>query len=201
MAIKRNERYPGRFSNPTAAHPLGAFKNRTAPNTQDGSYLEQDWANDWDGFFSRLLVVAGITANGTVDSATSSQYFDALIASVKANLGAAAQRNVGTTLGSNQLPDMSSFTSGPGWVRFPDGTIIQRGTSIAGPVGFPTTITLNIPFTVEFTVATSFDKASNISTECPAFAATPVGLTAFYLMSSRVSGTNNAGANWIAVGK
>lgn len=78
MALKRNERYPGRFSNPTTAQPQGAFKNRTAPGAQDGSYLEQDWANDWSGFFGRLLTVAGITPNGNVDTALSSQYYDAL---------------------------------------------------------------------------------------------------------------------------
>lgn len=78
MALKRNERYPGRYSNPTTDHPQGAFKNRTAPSAQDGSYLEQDWTNDWDGFFGRLLTVAGITPNGNVDTALSSQYYDAL---------------------------------------------------------------------------------------------------------------------------
>lgn len=78
MALKRNERYPGRFSNPTVDHPQGAFKNRSAPGAQDGSYLEQDWANDWDGFFSSLLSEAGITANGNVDAVGSSQYYTAL---------------------------------------------------------------------------------------------------------------------------
>ena len=78
MALKRNERYAGRFSNPTTAHPQGAFKNRTAPGSQDGSYLEQDWANDWDGFFSSLLSAAGVTPNGNVDAVGASQYFDAL---------------------------------------------------------------------------------------------------------------------------
>lgn len=78
MALKRNEIYPGRFSNPTDDHPQGAFKNRSAPGAQDGSYLEQQWANDWDGFFGRLLTLAGVTPNGNVDTASSSQYYDAL---------------------------------------------------------------------------------------------------------------------------
>lgn len=78
MALKRNETYPGRFSNPTDDHPQGAFKNRSAPGAQDGSYLEQNWANDWDGFFGRLLTLAEMTPNGNVDTALSSQYFDAL---------------------------------------------------------------------------------------------------------------------------
>ncbi|MEN1984566.1 hypothetical protein SLK74_26180, partial [Enterobacter asburiae] len=46
----------------------------------------------------------------------------AAISTALANLGLkeAAKREVGT--GPGQIPDMSSFTSGPGWVRFPDGT-------------------------------------------------------------------------------
>lgn len=78
MAIDRNSRYPGRFDAPTTARPQGAFKNRSAPNAKDGSYLERDWANDWDGFFGSLLRSAGLTPNGTPDTALSSQYFDAL---------------------------------------------------------------------------------------------------------------------------
>lgn len=79
MALKRNETYPGRFSNPTSAHPQGAFKNRTAPGSQDGSYLEQQWANDWDGFFGSLLTSAGITPDGNVDAVGASQYFKGLL--------------------------------------------------------------------------------------------------------------------------
>lgn len=78
MALKRNETYPGRFGNPTSDHPQGAFKNRSAPGAQDGSFCEQQWANDWDGFFGRLLTVAGITPNGNADTALASQYYDAL---------------------------------------------------------------------------------------------------------------------------
>lgn len=78
MALKRNEKYPGRFNNPTTAHPQGAFKNRTSPTAQDGSYLEADWANDWSGFFESLLINAGIAPDGTVDAVGASQYFNAL---------------------------------------------------------------------------------------------------------------------------
>lgn len=78
MALDRSNRYPGRFENPTTTSPQGAFKNRTSPTAQDGSYFEADWANDWDGFFARILNVAGVTPNGTVDNGSSSQYYDAL---------------------------------------------------------------------------------------------------------------------------
>lgn len=78
MAILRDTRYPGRWAARTTNYPQGAFKNKSSPTATDGSYAEQDWLNDWDGFFGRLLTVADITPNGNVDNATSSQYYDAL---------------------------------------------------------------------------------------------------------------------------
>lgn len=78
MALQRDARYPGRWTAASSGHPQGAFKNRTAPGSLDGSYIEQDWANDWDGYFSSLLGAAGLTANGTVDAVGASQYFTAL---------------------------------------------------------------------------------------------------------------------------
>lgn len=78
MSLKLNERYPGRFNNPSADYPDGSFKNRTAPAAKDGSYLEQDWANDREGFFQSLLAAAGIDANGVVDKVGASQFFDAI---------------------------------------------------------------------------------------------------------------------------
>ena len=78
MALIRYNRYPGRFASATSSYPQGAFKNKSGPGAKDGSYAEADWLNDWAGFFGRLLIQAGISANGTVDSAQSSQYYDAL---------------------------------------------------------------------------------------------------------------------------
>ncbi|QDH45625.1 hypothetical protein AAM22_gp50 [Pantoea phage vB_PagM_AAM22] len=86
MALNRSNKYPGRFLAPTAARPQGAFKNRTSPTAQDGSYLEADWANDWDGFFARILTVAGVTPNGNVDSGTASQLYDALLSAMPGRL-------------------------------------------------------------------------------------------------------------------
>lgn len=78
MSLKLNEKYPGRFANPSAGYPLGAFKNRTTPTAKDGSYLEKDWANDKEGFFQSLIAAAGITPNGLVDQVGASQFYDAL---------------------------------------------------------------------------------------------------------------------------
>lgn len=86
MALKLNERYPGRFNNPTENYPQGSFKNRTTPSAKDGSYLEQDWANDKEGFFQSLMESAGFAANGQVDRVGSSQYFDAMKAIVLSSM-------------------------------------------------------------------------------------------------------------------
>lgn len=79
MALKLNERYPGRFNNPSADYPQGSFKNRTSPTAKDGSYLEQDWANDKEGFFQSLISVAGTVPSGVADKVGTSQYYDALL--------------------------------------------------------------------------------------------------------------------------
>lgn len=79
MALKLNETYPGRFNNPSSDYPQGSFKNRTSPTAQDGSYFEQQWANDQLAFFSSLLSSAGVTANGLVDKVGASQYYSALL--------------------------------------------------------------------------------------------------------------------------
>lgn len=105
--------------------------------------------------------------------------------------------------GSGQIPDMSNYRSGGGWVEFPDGTIIQMGTNIAGSVGSPALVNFPVPFTQYYKIATSFDVAAANAGDCPAFATTPAGTAraAFYLMSSRGPGSTGAGANWIAIGK
>lgn len=82
MAINLDDRYPGRANGKTLDYPQGSFKNRTSPNSKDGTYLEQDWANDQLAFFQSLMSDAGLTANGTVDTVQASQYFNALMLAV-----------------------------------------------------------------------------------------------------------------------
>lgn len=79
MSLKLNERYPGRMNNPSPDYPAGSFKNRTTPDSKDGSYLEKDWANDKEGFFQSIVAAAGATPNGTVDKVGASQFFDCLL--------------------------------------------------------------------------------------------------------------------------
>lgn len=79
MSLKLNERYPGRFNNPSPDYPAGSFKNRTAPDAKDGSYLEKDWANDKEGFFQSVLAAANAVPNGSVDKVGASQFFDSMM--------------------------------------------------------------------------------------------------------------------------
>lgn len=92
MAINLDDRYPGRANPKNLSYPQGSFKNRTAPNSGDGTYLEQDWANDQLAFFQSLMVAAGMTANGSVDTAQASQYFDALLQTIRDMAATNAQR-------------------------------------------------------------------------------------------------------------
>jgi len=187
MTLKRNERYPGRFSNPTAAHPLGAFKNRTAPNAQDGSYLEQDWANDIASLHEAILVAANVTPNGQVDTAISSQVWTALQSLV------VLKSQVGN--GTNQVPDMNFFPilrNSAGYQRFPTGMIIQwdsrpaaladaganGGNLYSFPVQFPTACAQ---------IVTSYDNGN--AGAFPTGAASAVNTSTYRLRCSASSGS------------
>ncbi|WP_053085142.1 MULTISPECIES: gp53-like domain-containing protein [Enterobacter] len=135
---------------------------------------------------------------------------DAPGARTNLGLGNSATRDVGTTANTVAAGNdsrivnavqHSEFTSGPGWVRFPDGTIIQTGTAIVGSLSSPTAISFPIPFTqMGYKVTTSFDQASGTSNDCPSFAVSPQAVNWAYFMSSRTNGVN-AGCNWIAIGR
>ncbi|HGG8742474.1 TPA: hypothetical protein ACJJXK_004100, partial [Enterobacter asburiae] len=65
-------------------------------------------------FLSRSNPFGDIKADGAAAIAT---------ALSNLGLGEAAKRSVGN--GENQIPDMSSFTKGPGWQKLPSGKIFQ----------------------------------------------------------------------------
>lgn len=226
MALKRNERYTGRFANPSTAHPQGAFQNRSSPTSQDGSYLEADWANDWDGFFGSLLSAASVTPNGNVDGVGSSQYFTALQAlffKVASNLseiatagataqaaargnlglGTAATRDVGTAI--NQVPDMSFFSSlsgSIGYSKLPNGIILQYGFANTSSGGVAT-ITMPIAFSTSNyrVVGAAVDQAvpnilATASNTANTFSASGWGANNTNLLGVR-QGTS---FNWVAMG-
>ncbi|WP_391487654.1 phage tail-collar fiber domain-containing protein [Leclercia tamurae] len=136
---------------------------------------------------------------------------DAAKARVNLELGNSATRNVGTAANTVAAGNDSrivnavqkaEFTSGPGWVKFPDGTIIQTGVSAAGYLGSPSDVNYPIPFTAGVdSIVASFDNAVAGANDCPAFACTPLGTGGFRLMSSRGNTGTIPFARWIAKGK
>ncbi|MGL5729139.1 MAG: gp53-like domain-containing protein [Plesiomonas sp.] len=163
MAIDFTAKYPGRFDPVSALYPQGKFKNRSAPNTEDGSYMERDWLNDWNGFFGALLKNANVTPNGTVDTAAASQLYDALIGGIVKSAGL---RDVGT--GVNQIPDMSQFLSGGSgnnrWFKFPGGLMIQTMQFYASNVGqFSVNYPTSFPTTALSASITCVDNSSDIT--------------------------------------
>ncbi|CNI74145.1 tail fiber protein [Yersinia massiliensis] len=123
-------------------------------------------------------------------------------ARINLGCGTAAAKNVGT--GAGQIPDMNSFTSGSGWVKYPDGTIIQRGTAIAaGPTSSSeftiTAVKYPIPFTSEGLVVGSLNTGIktggfvNVSLEGQSL----TGFSFYYASPS----PSNPVLKWIAIGK
>ncbi|HGL4531556.1 hypothetical protein RZP48_02170 [Enterobacter asburiae] len=129
----------------------------------------------------------------------------AAIATALSNLGLkeAAKRDVGTGVG--QIPDMSAFTSGPGWVRFPDGTTIQQGSA-----GFATGVnnqyvTLPRAFSsANFRVATVWNDVGVSQGGTAAQAAADIGLGTGSKTTTRFGlwqgGSGGFNVDWIAIG-
>ncbi|WP_429866866.1 gp53-like domain-containing protein [Escherichia coli] len=65
---------------------------------------------------------------------------------INVDLGEAAKRDVGT--GENQIPDMASFASGDGWMKLPNGKILQYGRGAVTPT--LSTQTMRITFSIPF---------------------------------------------------
>ena len=117
MALILPNYYPGRFNAPTAAYPHGSHKNRSTETSNDGSYYEQAWANDIQGFHSQLLSAAGITPSGVPDQVGASDLYNALkgLFSMRGNNlsdvanPATSLANLGGLAKSNNLSDLASI--------------------------------------------------------------------------------------------
>lgn len=129
MALDLQNKYPGRFDPKSADYPQGKFKNRSSPTAQDGSYMERDWLNDWNGFFGALLSRAGMTPNGNVDTAQSSQLYDALKNVIReGNFGNATTISASSTsLTAAQIGQAFLFTTALSTVTLPTATGIGPG--------------------------------------------------------------------------
>lgn len=165
MALKRDTLYPGRFTAADTAHPQGAFKNRSTPTAQDGSYLEAQWANDWDGFFARILNVAGVTPNGTADTGSSSQLYDALLTAMPGRLlNVQIFTSSGTyTPTTNTKKIIVELVGAGGGGAGAEGTTSNiSGGSGGGGGGYARYTTTTIPSTVVITVGTGGTRGNGL---------------------------------------
>lgn len=220
MAIDRNTRYPGRFDATTAARPQGAFKNRSSPGAKDGSYLERDWANDWDGFFGSLLRSAGLTPNGTPDTALASQYFDALRS---LGLRQATESVTGVSKFSTLLmslagtDDTTSMTPakvmaalsaflpkrsfiGNDYIRIPDvpgGLIIQFGSA---PLVADGNITTPLPIAFPNFALVAFVTLNNITFNTGSDGAVGAAFPTKSTLTIRSGVATSSSAFWLAIG-
>lgn len=83
MALRPIYSYPSQVDS-DAAYPLGKARNETILGDKTGTPLERGWINDQWGFQQALLAEGSITASGYPDTASSSQYLDALKAVIDA---------------------------------------------------------------------------------------------------------------------
>ena len=113
MAISISEQYPGKTAGNTTDYPFGEARNVTAPGDGTGTPWEQAIVNDDQGFKQALLAAAGVIPSGTPDTASASQYLQAL---------------------KTLFPGVVAFTgNATQWavkLKFPDRTLCIKGGNV-----------------------------------------------------------------------
>lgn len=134
MSLILSERYPDRCIEPSEEYPRGSFKNRSAPNVDDGSFLEKDWKNDERAFQDAILLEAGVEPDGEIDTGLSSQVFDALKQIIDARITTSTSSLYGKATGSS---DALTVTL-PRTVTLDDGLMIYVRAQYANATTAPT---------------------------------------------------------------
>lgn len=134
MTFNLNERYPNRVNAPSDDYPRGSFKNRSSPNSDDGTYLEEDWKNDERAFPEAILKNAGVVPNGNVDTANNSQVYDALISIVSNMIATGAASFYGKATGDSDALTVTLNRS----ITLTDGVIIYVRAQYANMIAAPT---------------------------------------------------------------
>ena len=141
MAIDLTTKYPGRIdtSDPTG-YPQGKFQNETAPAADDGTPSDEEWANDWNGFFQELISAASLTPTGTPDKVGASQYkqaLDLLFASITdARFPTSDEK--GAMVGSSGTPDATNpyvTDADPRLIGLVSGTFLAQDQKAVGVNG------------------------------------------------------------------
>lgn len=78
MALILKDTYPSQTDDTDPDYPHGKARNATAVGDGTGFPLERRWVNDLYGFLQALLDEGSVTPSGSPDTATVSQYLEAL---------------------------------------------------------------------------------------------------------------------------
>lgn len=78
MALIPKNRYPAQTDDTDPDYPHGKARNAGAPGDGNGTPFERDLVNDIWGFLQALLEESGVTPSGSPDTASNSQYLQAL---------------------------------------------------------------------------------------------------------------------------
>ena len=78
MAIDLTQVYPQQVDASTPAYPLGKARNVTSVDDNNATPLDEVWMNDHFGFQQAILREAGVVPSGQPDTATASQYLEAI---------------------------------------------------------------------------------------------------------------------------
>ena len=100
MAVNYATRYAGNVRDPSPDYPFGEARDDTAPDSGDGTPLQEAWVNDFVGLSAALLTAAGVTPDNNPETAQSSQLLDAIRVAVG---GDALSWRVTQTTGSETL--------------------------------------------------------------------------------------------------
>jgi hypothetical protein len=136
MALDLTVTYPAQVAT-DVDYPQGKARNVTVAGDGTGTPWEEQIVNDWLGFFQGVLAAAGITPSGIPDTATTSDYVDALIYLIKNTTFTEGIRVEGAN--GLQLAALPTFTSAQTVVRVQALAAISGlntdGNSIGGETG------------------------------------------------------------------
>ncbi len=112
MAISAVSRYPTRVEPATPEYPFGGAKNAAIPRDGTGTPWEKDLLNDIFGPQQALLSGAGITPSGTPDTATESQYLQALKSLMGSTLASVSEMREATNVRAGDLVTLLDYEAG-----------------------------------------------------------------------------------------
>lgn len=90
--LRPEDKYPGRTGTADADYPDGSYQDESTPGMNNGTPLQEDWANDREGFRQGIVRTVGSTPNGVIDTAIQSQAIEAVLSNA---LGHTRPRGMG----------------------------------------------------------------------------------------------------------